>query len=254
MASPPRGDGCRQGLGRGSGGAGVPRALSEVTARLPAPPALQRDGQSPRSWPLAPCPFPGAGRNLPSPLSPGVGREAMGCTYSSPRDEPTLRRLVSDVSDAAHTDAPREGPLAWAGSPWRHEGAPCGADQQSRVVPGGLTGFVGPPVSWVLVCKLHSLLPKEEIWTGNQEGPSRRLPGLGKSRIQVHWPVWSRPAGSGRLRALRCGPTWTASELCHPEPSSQAWWGRDGGRFCCSTRPHVACGNISKWHQVVSGR
>ena len=131
----------------------------------------------------------------------------MGCAYSSPRDEPTLRRSVWDVS--VRQRASGGGPLPGQA---RHGGArraPRRADRQSGGPPGGRTRFMGPPVSWVPVCTLRSLLPKEGIWTGTQQGPSCQLPDLGKGGLRVHSPVWSCPAGSGRLRALRCGPTWT---------------------------------------------
>lgn len=130
----------------------------------------------------------------------------MGCTYSSPRDKPTVRRSVPDVSlwQSALTclgkrPLPGQAPRACV------KKVPMGLTGRLGRSPGGLTGAMGPPVPWVLVCRLYFRPPKEGICTGNQEGPSRRLPPSppGKSWLRVHGPVWSCPAGSGWLRALR---------------------------------------------------
>lgn len=134
------------------------------------------------------------------------------------------------VPAAVHADAPPGGPLPGQARRGGMRGHPVELTSRVGWSPEGLTGFLGPPVSWVLVFRLHSLLPKEGIWTGNQEGPSRGLPGLGKSGIQVRRPVWSRPAGSGRSGAQVWPHVDRARELCHPEPSSQAWGRRGWGQ------------------------
>lgn len=175
-----RGDRCRQGLGRGSGRAGVSGARSEFTARLPAPPALRKDGQSPSSWPLAPCPFPGDGRNLPFPLKSwgqerSHGMHILLSAGQAHREKVSSRR----VPVAERTDVPREEAPPWAGSPRMREEGAYGVDRQTRAVPWG--AHRGHGTTSPLGPGLQAVLPASEgrdlYWKpGRPQSPASPLP------------------------------------------------------------------------------
>lgn len=105
----------------------------------------------------------------------------MGCTYSSPRDEPTLRSVPDVVSLRL---------LPGQGCPGGVKRVPCGADQQSWGGSPGGQRDMGPAIPSVLVCRLHFPAPEgKEFGLETRKAPVTRFFPLEKSGSQVHSPV-----------------------------------------------------------------
>lgn len=190
MASPPRGDGCRQGLGRGSGGAGVPGALPEVTARLPSAegwtePAFLAAGSLPVS----------GSRPEPAFSLKSWGRKrshGVHVLLSAGRAHPE-KVSFGRVPAAAHTDAPREGPLPGQARRGGMRGRPVELTSRVGWSPGGSSGSWDPQSLgfWFASCILCFQRKRFGLET-------RKAPVAGS-------PAWER---AGSRCTSQCGAVW----------------------------------------------